>query len=103
MVQMSEGRTVLPGQRSQLGVTPAITRGMTLTHGRRHQGAGVRILLGVDMLNDVAHLIGAAAVAGIQHPVPAETGGVIHKVILVGDEAADSRLEVCPLEVYFSV
>ena len=73
---------------------------MTLTQGRRHLGAGIRILLGVDMLNDVAHLTEAAAAAGSQHPVPAEAGGVIHIVILVGDEAADSRLEVCPLEAY---
>jgi hypothetical protein len=103
MVQMSMGRTVPQGQSSQLGVTHARTRGLTLTHGQRHQEAEVPMLLGVDMLNDVARLTEAAAAAGSQHPVPAEADGVIHIVILVGDEAADSRLVVCPRDVYFSM
>jgi hypothetical protein len=58
------------------------------------------MLLGVDMLNGVARLIGAAAAAGSQHLAPADNGGVTPKVTLVGDEAADSRLEVCPLGAY---
>ena len=79
----------------------ALTAGATSIRGRPHLGAGIRILLGVGMLIDVAHRIGIAAAAGSQHP--AETGGVIHKVILEGDEAAGLETRSLTARSLFSV
>ena len=65
---------------------PAQTDGVISTQGRPLLGAGNLILLGVGMLIDAAHHIGADAAAGSRHP--AETGGVNHKVILEQGRAA---------------